>query len=94
MKTNKYFIVLLTVAMLMTAFSVSAEDQFETIHNYINFEDKIIRKGAISAHKGERMLIPLNMRDGSIIATGRGNREWNYSAPHGAGRRMSRNRSS
>ncbi len=67
------------------------DEQFETIHNYINFDDNIIRKGAISAHKGERMLIPFNMRDGSIIALGRGNRDWNYSAPHGAGRRMSRN---
>jgi RNA-splicing ligase RtcB len=66
-------------------------EQFETIHNYINFTDRIIRKGAISAHAGERMLIPLNMRDGSIIATGKGNKEWNCSAPHGAGRRLSRN---
>ncbi len=66
-------------------------DQFETIHNYINFDDHIIRKGAVSAHAGERMVIPLNMRDGSLIAYGRGNPDWNYSAPHGAGRRMSRN---
>jgi RNA-splicing ligase RtcB len=66
-------------------------DQFETIHNYINFDDGIIRKGAVSAHQGERMVIPLNMRDGSLIAYGKGNPEWNYSAPHGAGRRMSRN---
>jgi len=65
-------------------------EQFETIHNYINFKDKIIRKGAISAHEGEKMIIPLNMRDGSIIATGKGNPDWNYSAPHGAGRKMSR----
>jgi tRNA-splicing ligase RtcB len=67
------------------------DEQFETIHNYINFDDRIIRKGAISAHKGERILIPLNMRDGSLIARGRGNSEWNFSAPHGAGRRLSRN---
>jgi len=66
-------------------------DQFETIHNYINFDDGIIRKGAVSAHPGERMVIPLNMRDGSLIAYGKGNAEWNFSAPHGAGRRMSRN---
>jgi RNA-splicing ligase RtcB len=66
-------------------------DQFETVHNYINFDDRIIRKGAVSAHAGERMVIPLNMRDGSLIAYGKGNPEWNYSAPHGAGRRMSRN---
>ncbi|MCK4853969.1 MAG: RtcB family protein [Bacteroidales bacterium] len=66
-------------------------DQFETIHNYINFDDGIIRKGAVSAQQGERMVIPLNMRDGSLIAYGKGNPEWNFSAPHGAGRRMSRN---
>ncbi len=63
---------------------------FHTIHNYINFKDNIIRKGAISAYEGERLLIPINMRDGSILATGKGNREWNYSAPHGAGRVLSR----
>lgn len=61
-----------------------------SIHNYFNFEDKIIRKGAISAHEGERVIIPLNMRDGCIIATGKGNKSWNYSAPHGAGRLFSR----
>lgn len=65
-------------------------ESFETIHNYINFKDKIIRKGAISAYKGEKVIIPINMRDGSIIAIGKGNLEWNYSAPHGAGRIMSR----
>ncbi|MBU5256957.1 RtcB family protein [Tissierella praeacuta] len=64
---------------------------FETIHNYINFKDNIIRKGAISAYEGEKILIPMNMRDGSIIAVGKGNADWNYSAPHGAGRLMSRN---
>lgn len=64
---------------------------FETIHNYINFTDNIIRKGAISAYKDEKILIPINMRDGSIIAIGKGNPDWNYSAPHGAGRLMSRN---
>ncbi|MFY9214931.1 MAG: RtcB family protein [Tissierellaceae bacterium] len=66
-------------------------DHFETIHNYINFQDNIIRKGAISAYKGEKILIPINMRDGSILAIGKGNPDWNYSAPHGAGRVMSRN---
>lgn len=65
---------------------------FETIHNYISFEDNIVRKGAISAKKGESVLIPMNMRDGSIIAIGKGNTEWNQSAPHGAGRIMSRNK--
>lgn len=65
-------------------------EYFETIHNYISFEDNIVRKGAISAKKGERVLIPINMRDGSIIAIGKGNDDWNQSAPHGAGRIMSR----
>ena len=64
---------------------------FETVHNYINFKDNIIRKGAISAYEDEKLLIPINMRDGSIIAMGKGNPDWNYSAPHGAGRLMSRN---
>ena len=63
---------------------------FQTRHNYIDFEDRIIRKGAISAHEKEKVLIPLNMRDGSILATGKGNEDWNFSAPHGAGRIMSR----
>lgn len=62
---------------------------FETIHNYLG-DDNIIRKSAISAKKGERVLIPLNMRDGSIIGIGKGNEDWNNSAPHGAGRLMSR----
>ena len=65
-------------------------DRFETIHNYISFEDNIVRKGAISAKEGERVIIPINMRDGSIIAVGKGNEDWNNSAPHGAGRLMSR----
>lgn len=69
---------------------VSDFDHFETIHNYIDFEDNIIRKGAISAKKDELVLIPLNMRDGSILGRGKGNPEWNNSAPHGAGRLMSR----
>lgn len=65
-------------------------NSFETIHNYISFEDNIVRKGAISARKGEKVLIPMNMRDGCIIGIGKGNDEWNQSAPHGAGRIMSR----
>ena len=65
-------------------------DAFHTIHNYIDTEEMILRKGAIAAHKGEKVLIPINMRDGSILAVGKGNPEWNYSAPHGAGRVMSR----
>ena len=63
---------------------------FEVIHNYISFEDNIVRKGAISAKKGERVLIPLNMRDGCILGVGKGNEDWNNSAPHGAGRILSR----
>lgn len=66
-------------------------DSFETIHNYIDFNRMILRKGAVSAEKGEILLIPINMRDGSIIACGKGNEDWNYSAPHGAGRLMGRN---
>ena len=65
-------------------------EQFTTTHNYIDLDTMILRKGAISAKKGERMLIPMNMRDGSLICTGKGNADWNYSAPHGAGRIMSR----
>lgn len=63
---------------------------FHTIHNYIDTEEMILRKGAIAAHKDEKVLIPINMRDGSVLAVGKGNPEWNYSAPHGAGRIMSR----
>jgi RNA-splicing ligase RtcB len=65
---------------------------FNTTHNYINFKDNIIRKGSISAYEGEKVLIPINMRDGSILAVGKGNPDWNYSAPHGAGRLMSRSK--
>lgn len=65
-------------------------DTFETVHNYIDFDDKILRKGAISCTKGKRVLIPFNMRDGSVIAVGKGNPDWNFSGPHGAGRIMSR----
>ena len=67
-------------------------ESFQTIHNYINFKDNIIRKGSISAYKDEKVLIPINMRDGSILAIGKGNPDWNYSAPHGAGRLMSRSK--
>ncbi len=67
-----------------------AGEAFHTVHNYIDTEERILRKGAIAAHKGERVLIPINMRDGSILAVGRGKADWNYSAPHGAGRLLSR----
>lgn len=65
-------------------------EQFTTIHNYIDIENMILRKGAVSAKKGEKLLIPINMRDGSLICIGKGNEDWNCSAPHGAGRVMSR----
>ena len=65
-------------------------DEFETVHNYIDLEYRILRKGAVSAQKGERLLIPLNMRDGSLLCIGKGNEDWNCSAPHGAGRKLSR----
>ena len=71
---------------------LEAEDSFHTIHNYIDTDEMILRKGAIAAHEGELVLIPINMRDGSVLATGKGNPEWNYSAPHGAGRIMSRSK--
>lgn len=67
------------------------EDSFTTIHNYIDLENMILRKGAVSAKKDEKLVIPFNMRDGAIICRGVGNKDWNYSAPHGAGRIMSRN---
>ncbi|MEK5205278.1 RtcB family protein [Bacillus sp. FSL R10-2789] len=68
------------------------EDAFTTIHNYIDMEHMILRKGAISAQKDELVIVPINMRDGSIIATGKGNPDWNFSGPHGAGRLMSRSK--
>lgn len=67
-------------------------EQFQTIHNYIEHETNIVRKGAISAKAGEKLLIPINMRDGCILGIGKGNEDWNYSAPHGAGRIMSRSK--
>ena len=65
-------------------------EPIETVHNYISFEDDIIRKGAVSAREGERLVIPFNMRDGVMVCRGKGSRKWNYSAPHGAGRILSR----
>lgn len=75
---------------IVTEMKLHIEDQFTTVHNYIDTDSMILRKGAVSAKTGERLLIPINMRDGSIICTGKGNPDWNYSAPHGAGRLMSR----
>ncbi len=76
--------------ILLERTGMAAVEAFHTIHNYIDTEEKILRKGAIAAHAGEKVLIPINMRDGSVLAVGKGNPQWNYSAPHGAGRIMSR----
>ena len=80
----------LIAQILLERAGLTGTDGFHTIHNYIDTDEMILRKGAIAAHKGEKVLIPINMRDGSVLAIGRGNPEWNYSAPHGAGRLMSR----
>lgn len=83
-----------TIAQIILgeAFGMQLSDcpHFETIHNYIDMESNIVRKGAVSAKKGEKLLIPINMRDGSLICVGKGDPEWNCSAPHGAGRLFSR----
>lgn len=76
--------------IILERIGLKGNDGFHTIHNYIDIKEMILRKGAIAAHNGEKVLIPINMRDGSILAIGKGNPEWNYSAPHGAGRLMSR----
>ncbi|MBO5097432.1 MAG: RtcB family protein [Agathobacter sp.] len=82
----------LMAEILMEKAGLTGTDAFHTIHNYIDTEEMILRKGAIAAHKGEKVLIPINMRDGSVLAVGKGNPDWNYSAPHGAGRLMSRSK--
>ena len=80
----------LIAEILLERAGIAGAERFHTIHNYIDTEEMILRKGAIAAHEGEKVLIPINMRDGSVLAVGKGNPEWNYSAPHGAGRVMSR----
>ena len=80
----------LMAEILLDRAGISAKEAFHTVHNYIDTDEMVLRKGAIAAHMGEKVLIPINMRDGSILAVGRGNPEWNWSAPHGAGRLMSR----
>jgi RNA-splicing ligase RtcB len=75
---------------IIKAMRLKVSDRFATIHNYVDTEHKVVRKGAVSAQADERMLIPLNMRDGALLCTGLGNPDWNWSAPHGAGRLMSR----
>lgn len=78
------------MAEIIKGMKLDVVDQFTTTHNYIDTDAMILRKGAVSAKNGERLLIPINMRDGSLICIGKGNEDWNYSAPHGAGRLMSR----
>ena len=80
---------LISILLLKFFSGIDIKEEFESVHNYIS-DDNIIRKGAISAANGERCIIPLNMRDGSLICTGKGNPDWNYSAPHGTGRILSR----
>lgn len=76
--------------ILLEKTGLAAMESFQTIHNYIDVDEMILRKGSVSAKQGEKLLIPINMRDGSLICVGKGNPDWNYSAPHGAGRLMSR----
>lgn len=78
--------------IILSEMELGGYHSFETVHNYIEFDSNIVRKGAISAKEDELLLIPINMRDGCIIGLGNGNADWNYSAPHGAGRIMSRNK--
>lgn len=77
-------------AEILKGMKLHVVDAFTTVHNYIDVKSKILRKGSVSAQKGERLLIPINMRDGSLLCIGKGNEDWNCSAPHGAGRLMSR----
>ena len=80
------------VDIIMKQMGWRQESSFESIHNYIDFKRMVLRKGACSAEENELLIIPMNMRDGSLICVGKGNEDWNYSAPHGAGRIMSRSR--
>lgn len=80
------------VDVILEKMGLHVQEQFTTIHNYIDTEHMILRKGSVSAMAGEKLLIPINMRDGSLICIGKGNEDWNCSAPHGAGRLMSRSR--
>lgn len=76
--------------IILNEIDLQETERFETVHNYIDFNRMILRKGAVSAEKGELLLIPMNMRDGSLLCVGKGNENWNFSSPHGAGRLMSR----
>lgn len=82
--------ILMAETIIEGFFAQEIVEKVESVHNYINFSDKILRKGAIQAGVGQKVVIPLNMRDGIVLGTGRGNYDWNLSAPHGAGRNMSR----
>lgn len=75
---------------ILRGMKLDVQEHFATVHNYIDLETMILRKGAVSAQEGEKLIIPLNMRDGCLICSGKGNPDWNYSAPHGAGRLLSR----
>lgn len=89
MKIVQHFAVLNRRAMMteiIRGMKLTPVEQFTTIHNYIDTENMILRKGSVSAQAGEKLIIPINMRDGSLICTGKGNPDWNFSAPHGAGR--------
>ena len=93
MKIVQHFAMLNRQAMMdeiVKGMKLHVEEQFTTIHNYIDTDAMILRKGAVSAKAGEQLLIPINMRDGSLLCVGKGNEDWNCSAPHGAGRLMSR----
>ena len=93
MKIVQQFAMLNRQAMMdeiVKGMKLHVEEQFTTIHNYIDTDTMILRKGAVSAKAGEQLLIPINMRDGSLLCMGKGNEDWNFSAPHGAGRLMSR----
>lgn len=81
---------LMIADIIMNEMDWHPKEMFQSIHNYIDVHNMILRKGAISARKDEKIIIPLNMRDGALICKGKGNPDWNYSAPHGAGRIMSR----
>ena len=76
--------------ILLKKMELEAVSSFHTIHHYIDTKEMILRKGAVSAKSGEKILIPINMRDGSLVCIGKGNEDWNFSAPHGAGRLLSR----
>lgn len=93
MKIVQEFAMLNRKAMMdeiVRGMKLKVEDEFTTIHNYIDTDKMIVRKGSVSAQSGERLIIPINMRDGSLICVGKGNDDWNCSAPHGAGRLFSR----